>query len=845
MGNSRCVFTKFLFSATGKDRSRCLHRLSLTILFLCLTGGAEQAAGVQDAMLLESGKPIERELAGGPGHAYRIGLDADQFLNLIVEQRGIDVVVRLHGPGGKIVTVSDFEKRPRGQESMSIVAEAAGEYRVSVQASQPNPAGARYEIRVAELRAATPRDRALFTARKSMDEAGNLFRAGRFDDGRLRVERALEIYEKELGPTDPLIAAALSNLALIYQYKGAYQKAEGLFQRSLDIQEKSRGSEHPNVGNTLNNLGRLYQVTLDFEKAESFYRRSLAVMEKAFGEEHTEIVLPLNNLASLYKDKGQSAKAELLYLRAIAIQERALGPEHLAVADTLNNLAELYLAKRDYGKAEPLFQRSLAIREKMLGSQTLPVAQSLNELASLYTYRSDYARAESLYRRAIAIWEKVLGPEHTFVAAGLNGLGLLYATQEEYGKAEPLYQRALAIREKVHGPEHPWVAVVLNNLGLLFRNTGDYARARTMYERALAIRQKKLGAEHPEVIQSLRNLANLYKAEGDYDKAGSYYNRALSISEKELGPDDMSVAGLLQNLGILSAAKGDANQAGIYLSRAGEIGERNLVRRLGDDSERQKLTDLRKMSSTTDLSVSLHLSSPSSDPSLRRQALTLILQRKGRALDAMADSLGALRRRSNTEDRALLDRLKETNEQLAERVLNGRGKQNRAEHQREIKTLEEQKEKLEAEISRRSSEFQAQTQPVTLAAVQAVIPADAAAIEYFSYRPFNPKYSRLEQAYGNRRYVAYVLRREGDVECKDLGEAAFIDAAVEKLRRALRDPRGRHVKQQAREVDQLLLQPLRPLLGDAREILLSPDGAQSRALRGAGRSAAAVSGEPL
>ena len=53
-----------------------------------------------DSRPLEAAKPIERELAGGREHYYKIALEAGQYLHLVVGQRGIDVVVTLFGPYG-------------------------------------------------------------------------------------------------------------------------------------------------------------------------------------------------------------------------------------------------------------------------------------------------------------------------------------------------------------------------------------------------------------------------------------------------------------------------------------------------------------------------------------------------------------------------------------------------------------------------------------------------------------------------------------------------------------------------------------------------------------------------
>src|SRR5262249_776625 len=125
------------------------------------SGGSDEM-GVR---ALEVGKPIRRELAGGQKHAYRIGLSSDQFMKVIVEQQGIDVVVQVSGPDGKQILEFDSESRTRGQEVVSQVAEAGGDYQLVVEPKlREAPAGA-YEIRIEELRPATENDRTLQESR--------------------------------------------------------------------------------------------------------------------------------------------------------------------------------------------------------------------------------------------------------------------------------------------------------------------------------------------------------------------------------------------------------------------------------------------------------------------------------------------------------------------------------------------------------------------------------------------------------------------------------------------------------------------------------------------------------
>src|SRR5262245_30654139 len=72
----------------------------------------------KDVRALETGKSIKGELAGGRRHTYRISLGADQFLKVIVEQQGIDVVAQLSGSDGKQILEFDSESRSQGREEV-------------------------------------------------------------------------------------------------------------------------------------------------------------------------------------------------------------------------------------------------------------------------------------------------------------------------------------------------------------------------------------------------------------------------------------------------------------------------------------------------------------------------------------------------------------------------------------------------------------------------------------------------------------------------------------------------------------------------------------------------------
>ena len=346
----------------------------------------------------------------------------------------------------------------------------------------------------------------------------------------------------------------------------------------------------------------------------------------------------------------------------------------------------------------------------------------------------------------------------------------------------------------------------------------------SFFSRAETVSERTLGLRHPDTANLLIHVANVYHSEGQYAKALELNRRALEAAEAAAGRYQRVTQDALANVARTYAAQGDFEQAVEYQKRYDAVLEKNLELNLAIGSEREKLAYLSSTSGPTDRTVSLHAREVPYDPVARDLAALVLLQRKGRVMDAMSGSVAALRQRLDAEDRKLFDNLGETSARLATLALGGRGGTPETEYQKQLAAVEEQREKFEAAISGRSAEFRAQSRPVTLAAVMAAIPPDAALIEFATYRPFDPKGEIEDEAYEPPHYIAYVLHQQTEVGWKDLGPAKEIDDALMVFREALGDGRRKDAQQLARAFDQRTMQPLRALIGDAKQLLISPDG---------------------
>jgi C-terminal processing protease CtpA/Prc len=116
----------------------------LLLTVLCLVPAFAQ----EKPQPLESGKPIERELAGGQTHTYTLNLTANQIVRVAAEQKGVDLVLSVFAPDGSKLFDVDSPNGASGEEPATIAARQGGAYRVEVRSLDKAAATGRYTIRL-------------------------------------------------------------------------------------------------------------------------------------------------------------------------------------------------------------------------------------------------------------------------------------------------------------------------------------------------------------------------------------------------------------------------------------------------------------------------------------------------------------------------------------------------------------------------------------------------------------------------------------------------------------------------------------------------------------------------
>ncbi|MCY1019472.1 CHAT domain-containing tetratricopeptide repeat protein [Pyxidicoccus sp. MSG2] len=667
-------------------------------------------------------------------------------------------------------------------------------------------------------------DARLLEARAVFDEAARLEQDGRYIEAIPASEHALALRAAALGDTHPEVAVSLDQLGHLLMLSGDSVRPGPLLQRALDIQQAVLAKHHPELAQTLTHLAILHDTQGHTAQAESLFERAL---EATQGASPIQVANALDNLAVFHASQRRYPQAEREHLRARAILEAELGPHHPDVARAYSNLARVYSAQGLHARAEPLYQQALAILETSLGRNHPEVARALNRLGRHYATLGLETKAEPLHARALAIQQAALGANHPEVADTLSNLARLYSRQGQDARAEPLHRRALDIRLSTFGENHPDVAWSLHSLGSLYSRQGRYELAGPLLWQALLIEEAALGQEHPDLTCTLNNLGLFHAQQGHPDRAEPFLRRALDIQQTALGPNHPDVAQALDNLAWVLVAQDRHTEAVPLLLRSLEISEEFLRREAPYLSESHLSSFFQRLRENEERLHALRRAHPS-DASVQRLAFTSVLLRKGRSAEELAARYRAIHDSLDPGDRDALQRLRELRSELAELSFGGPRKLSPNEYRQRMKDVANRGDALEAALATRSAPLRALTARVAPAdlvdQVAAVLPLDSALLEWVAYRDLPRVTGGLpSQSPGQLRYLALLLFPDGSIRAVDLGPGDRIDSAVTKLYEALAW-RDSEYRLPSRALYLLTVQPLLPLPGQVRRLVLAPDG---------------------
>jgi CHAT domain-containing protein len=549
------LFLSYCALATPAS-SASLHRQSATEK-LAFVQKPEPQVQQGSVPRLEVGKPVERQMAAGETHGYAVPLTAGQYVQVLVDQRGVDVAVSMIAPDGQKLAAMDSPNSTQGPEIVSVIAEQSGPYRVEISSSKNVPTG-RYEVRIEAIHLADAQDRKRVAAQGAYFEGKRLQRQGTAESRKEAIQqyeealenwratgekimeihalsleasthwqlgqlqRALELYNRALEVSQSAKdrreeAATRSSVAVLYGDMGRPQEARNYYEQVLKLWEE--------IGDVFltakshNNLGFAYALLGEPRKALEHYNAALSVWQEIGN--HEQEAFTVHNIGGVYEVLGDTQEALDHYAQSLALF-RSVGNRG-GEADDLNSIGNTYKLTGEFQKALEFFNQALALW-RTTGNRPRQ-ALVLNNIGDAHAALGDPKNALENYDRALILWRDV--GDHRFEALTLERIGTLHAAASEPQKALEYYEQALALRRAA---ADPWgEASVLSSTGFVHTSTGAPQKALEYFTQALRL-YLDIGDRRGEA-RTRFGIARGERDRGNLTDARNQIETALTLTE--------------------------------------------------------------------------------------------------------------------------------------------------------------------------------------------------------------------------------------------------------------------------------------------------------------------------
>ena len=426
--------------------------------------------------VLEPGEPIESELGGSEKHVYAMPLAAGDYLQAVVEQRGIDVFITFHDPGGEELARVDSPNGSEGPESLFALAAASGVHRMEVHSWSDEAPSGRYEARIETVRQADSEDRLRVEAERLYEE-GYRLRKERTAASLRRAAELLQGAGERFARLPARDRQAVAHYYLGWVWVDLDQPAAAIREYDEALRLFRLLEKPKEVADTLNDLGRAYRLLGDLPAALDHYRQAM-VLRRETGDA-LGMAVTNNNLGRVAALQAEPWEA-LEFYRAALAGWRNLG-DRRAEAIALTNVGTVYEALGKLDLALDQYRAALALRREV--GDRRGEAITLTKIGSIHRKRGDHAQTMENLRLALAL-RREMG-DRRGEAVTLTVIGQAHGTMRQPRRAlEPLGQALVLFREI---QDRFAEACALRDLAWNRHLLGETESAARLYRSALAL----------------------------------------------------------------------------------------------------------------------------------------------------------------------------------------------------------------------------------------------------------------------------------------------------------------------------------------------------------------------
>jgi CHAT domain-containing protein/Tfp pilus assembly protein PilF len=389
------------------------------------------------------GRGLSARLAGGSLHRYSLSLERGQFARIVVDQKGIDIVLSARSADGTKLAEVDAVTGTSGLESLLLNGTEAGAISIEVRSLDSGSLGGSYDIRIAELHDLTERDRTRMEAQRLTTESYELFErrtAASNTEAIGKLEDAVTMWRQaadQHGELDALLRFSLL-LRPVGRHRELVQHSKGALSLARKLNEPVAEAV------ALNQLGLATALLGDTQEGIELLEQSLAQW-RATNNRHGEAFL-LNQIGGVYGNAGDPDKAISYYRKTLELS-RALNERELLGGALISMGSALCDTERAAEGAKLLEEALESYRAvKDTGNQ----AVVLQSVTACYMMQGEPAKALAALEEALVLSRK--SGRTTAVASVLSSLGSYYLRTGDLERARDALAEALQLRKQMAIP---------------------------------------------------------------------------------------------------------------------------------------------------------------------------------------------------------------------------------------------------------------------------------------------------------------------------------------------------------------------------------------------------------
>jgi Tfp pilus assembly protein PilF len=688
----------------------------------------------------------------------------------------------------------------------------------------------------------------------------------------------LAIARKNEKPAGAGVARSLNNLGQTFSQQNKSAEAQKSFDEALQILVNIKATESSLAAMLHNNIGLLHTEQGHFAAAKQAFERSLVIQRKVLGKDNPELHLTLVNVADVLRKQSDFAASKVLLDEALALVLRTVGENDARTASVYNALGNQALQLGDLGGARVNFEKNLAIRRKLKDDSPANVVVALNNVGEAARNQGDYPTARKFLDESLTLARKTMGDSDPQVSTMLNNLGLLALEQGDYATAQKfcaesiallrktrnedpelpqrlanlaelqrlqgnleqgrkLLDEALVLGRKIYKQDNPVVANVLQAQASLAAVEGKPEQAQELFNQAIAMFRKSIGEDHPFTAAAISNLGDVYHSQNDLRQAWERYDEALAIRRRIYGQEHPHTVSSLEQLAMLAVREKEFDVAQKHWDEARRITRRYTQFLLPAFAPREQLQYL-------DERYLLGLLQSLSFGYLRREDATIanlsagwLINGKAIAQESLAARELLARDLSDPQLAPLVTELQAARRKMATLSLAAVKREEQAAHQAELTAAAAAEYRLAQDLAQKTGTPPENRDWLELARFRRALRPEAVYVDLVRTRVQDFE----KGVWSAPRYLAWIIpsHGQGAVQILDLGETQPIDDAIAAVRQDLQNNAAKdgalqrdgealaqtETGKKLRTIADLVLQPLLPKLGSAKQLILSPDGA--------------------